>query len=168
MRFVPIANVAQRGVNQMRQPREQVAAVMASTPAMEEDIGVRSGAAPGAGVFKTNLYTGEQAAAADKAYMEALTRTLPKYVNAYRAYVAEQKKKTGSGGGGGGTGIPTGVVPGFSPAAALPPVEQYLPNVPDVAGSRTRDLYRGLSQALMSQRRSPGRVASRRAGAAVE
>lgn len=130
MAFVPIANVAQRNVNRMVEPRQEIDAIMASVPAMEEEISIRSGAAPGANIFKTNLYSGAGAAAADKAYAEALTRALPKYVNAYRAYLEDQKKK--SSGGDGSTSPYTAT---YGQPPTLPPITQYLPQmglVPDV------------------------------------
>lgn len=124
MAFVPIANIAQRNVNRMVEPRQEIDAIMASVPAMEEEISIRSGAAPGANIFKTNLYSGAGAAAADRAYAEALTRTLPKYVNAYRAYLEEQKKKTS-----GGAGSTSPYTTGYTQPATLPPLSTYLPQV---------------------------------------
>lgn len=158
MAYTPIANIAQRQVNRMQRPREEVEAVVASTPAMFEDIAVRAGVAPGANPIRPNLYTGAATAAADQAYMQALTRALPQYVNTYRAYQEELKKKnrTGGGDGTGGTGIPSGGMPGggmpgYNPAGLLPPPSEYLPDVPGQPLSRekTASLYRNLSAALV-------------------
>jgi hypothetical protein len=135
MKFIPIANVAQKNVNRMTEPREEIAAIMGSVPAMEEEIGVRSGAAPGAGIFKTNLYTGEASAAADKAYGEALTRALPQYVNAYRAYLEEQKKKKT------GDGTTSPYTFNYTMPPTLPPVSAYVPNVGGVKWVEQNRVY---------------------------
>lgn len=129
MAFIPIANIAQRNVNRMAEPRQEIDAIIAATPAMEEEIAMRSGASPVSGVMRTNLYSGESAAAADKAYAQALTRALPKYVNAYRAYLEEQKKKNK------GDGSTSPYTTTYTQPPTLPPITQYLPQmglVPDV------------------------------------
>jgi hypothetical protein len=112
----------------IRTGQGQQTAIMAAADPMLRDIEVKSGMTEGANVLKSNLYAGT-GMAGQEAYATALRNRLPSYVNNYRAYMEEQKKKnSGSGDGGGASPLP----PMYG---SLPPVGSYFPTpqLPDWA-----------------------------------
>lgn len=143
------------------------AAIRAGLDPMLRDIEVQSGMASGANVLQNRLFTGGDTSTAMGNYYAALATKLPAYVNRRRAFEAEEKKKAQSGGGG-GTGAGMLLDPNYSPVYGLPPVEEYLPTIPNPSRDRMRALYAGLSRALTSRGPTPGRVTSRRVGAVAE
>ena len=123
MANTPITELARKAANRQIKPKQEQAAVVASTDPMLRNIEVQSGMAPDANVLKANLYTGANQANADQAYFEALTKALPNYINAYRDYKAAQAKTSSSGSG--STTMPQ-MTPTYS---TFPSTMTYVPGV---------------------------------------
>lgn len=128
MALTPIANLAMRASNRQVRPGQEVAAVVASTDPMRQAIEAQSGMAPGVDVLTNNLYTDSGQADNTRTYFEALSRALPQYINAYRAYQEDLKKKQAAAAAGAGM---TGINPDYG-TQQPPTVMQNMGVVPDV------------------------------------
>ena len=97
MASLTASQIARQAAMRRLESGSDTAAIAAATPRMLGDIEVAAGMAPGANVLKPNLFVESTDPNVD--YLDALRTGLPDYVNAYRAYKAEEDAKNKKGDG---------------------------------------------------------------------
>jgi hypothetical protein len=125
----PIYKYPEEGREAIRTGQAQQSAIIAAADPMLRDIETRSGMVQGANVLNANLIP-DSGLAGQETYLTALRNKLPSYVNSYRAYLEEERKKNSAGSGSGGGMMP---LAGYAPT--MPPPLSFMPSVglvPDI------------------------------------
>jgi len=119
----PIYKYPEEGREAIRTGQAQQSAIIAAADPMLRDIETRSGMVQGANVLNANLIP-DSGLAGQERYLTALRNKLPSYVNSYRAYLNEERKKNSAGSGSGGGMMP---LAGYAPT--MPPASSYMPTL---------------------------------------
>ncbi len=117
----PIYKYPEEGREAIRTGQAQQSAIIAAADPMLRDIETRSGMVQGANVLNANLIP-DSGLAGQETYLTALRNKLPSYVNNYRAYLEEQKKKNKGDGDG-------GIPPLGNYMPTMPPASSYMPTL---------------------------------------